>query len=72
MDTNIETIVFVLLLVDALGANILAFSRGRGWWQRNAATIARYLPMSRGWTTYYLFLVVLYGIFLVKNGLLVL
>lgn len=69
---NLESIIFYLLLIDALGANLLAWSGGREWWQRNFNVIARYFPLSRGWTVYYLVLVLIMGIFLYRLDVLVL
>jgi len=72
MEWNLESIVFYLLLVDALGANLLAWSSGRLWWQRHMNVIARYLPLTRGWTVYYLILVLIMGIMLHRLDALVL
>ena len=68
----IESIIFYLLLIDALGANLLAWGGGQKWWQKQLSPIARFVPLARGWTTYYLVLVVVMGIMLYKNGILVL
>jgi len=66
MEINIESIIFYILLIDALGANWLAWSGKQTWWQRQMAPIAKYFPLSRGWTTYYLILVLLLGIMLYR------
>lgn len=71
MEWNIESIIFYLLLIDAIGANLLAWSGGQLWWQRNLNVVARYFPLSRGWTSYYLVLVLLIGWILARHDLLV-
>lgn len=68
---NIESILFYLFLFDAIGANLLAWGGGEKWWQRNLAPVARFMPLARGWTTYYLVLVVVMGIMLYTNNILV-
>ncbi len=54
-------IVWYLLLLDALGANIVSWGGFRKWYQGNFSVIARLLPMTKGWTTYYLVLVLFIG-----------
>lgn len=68
----IESVIFYILLIDALGANLFAWSGGQKWWQRNFFLIARHFPLSRGWTTYYLIVVILMGIMLHRLDALVL
>ena len=64
MEINIESLIFYVLLIDAIGANLLAWGGGQTWWQRHLNVIARYFPLSRGWTTYYFVLVLIMGIML--------
>ncbi len=66
-----ESIIFYLLLIDALGANLFAFSGGKKWYQRNCTILARYFPLSKGWTLYYLTLVLFIGYILLRHNLLV-
>lgn len=66
METNIETIIFIILLIDALMANLLAWGGAKTWWNRNFRIISRYFPLTRGWTTYYLVLVLIMGIMLIR------
>ena len=68
----LESIVFYTLLLDAIGANLLAWSGGQQWWQKHMNIVARHLPITRGWTTYYLILVLLFGLLLGRNDLLIL
>lgn len=72
MDINLESFIFYLLLIDAIGANLLAWSSGERWWHQHLRLISRYFPMVRGWTTYYLALVLLLGIMLYRLEALVL
>ena len=72
MELNLESIIFYLLLLDALGANLLAWSGGQRWWQRHLSVVAKFFPLSRGWTTYYLLLVLLIGWLLFRLGALIL
>jgi hypothetical protein len=67
----LESIIFYLLLIDALGANLLAWSGGRVWWQQHMGFFARYLPLTQGWALYYLFLVLLFGALLMRHGLII-
>lgn len=71
MEINLESIIFYILLIDAIGANILAWSGGQRWWQKHMNIIARHLPITRGWTSYYLVLVAVLGYVLLRNDLLV-
>lgn len=71
MEFNLESIIFYLLLIDAIGANILAWSTSTQWWHQHMPVISRYFPMVRGWTTYYLILIVLMGIMLYRLDALV-
>ena len=68
----IESIIFYLLLIDAIGANLLAWGGGQSWWQKNLAPIAGFMPLARGWTTEYLVLILIRGIMLHTINILVL
>lgn len=61
-------IIWYLLLLDAVIANTLAFSKKQHWWQIHLGTIAQHFPLARGWTLYYLFLVILMGILLQQTS----
>lgn len=67
MDISLEVIVFFVLLFDAIGANVIAWSN-REWYRTHFAIISRYFPATKGWTTYYLILVLWMGYLLVKFG----
>ncbi|MAF13774.1 MAG: hypothetical protein CMI53_02680 [Parcubacteria group bacterium] len=65
---SIEVIIFYLLLIDSIGANLMSWGGGRKWYQKNFRIISRYFPATKGWTTYYLVLVIFIGIILYKNN----
>ena len=61
MDISLLEIVFYLLLIDSIGANILSWGGAQNWWNKHLPFISRHLPITRGWTTYYLLLVLFIG-----------
>lgn len=72
VQVNLESIIFYILLVDSLGAAVIAWSGGRAWWQSQVPGFAEYFPLVKGWTTYYLVLIILMGIMLYRLDALVL
>lgn len=71
MEINLESFLFYILLIDALAANYFAWYNGENWWNKHLQLISRYFPLARGWTTYYLVLVIIMGIMLVRLNALV-
>lgn len=61
MDLSFQAIIFYVLLIDSIGANLMSFGGGRQWYQRNFRLISRYFPATKGWTVYYLILVLWMG-----------
>ncbi len=61
METTIWIVVFYLLLIDSVGANIVSWFGFRKWYQGNFRIMSKYFPVTRGWTTYYLILVIIIG-----------
>ena len=61
---DIEVIVFFLLLVDSISGNLIAWTSEGKWYRKNFRIISRYFPATRGWTTYYLILVLWMGLML--------
>jgi hypothetical protein len=57
-------VVFWLLLIDSVGANISAWF-GLDKWYQKFTVLVRLFPMTRGWTTFY-FVLVLYIGFILK------
>ena len=68
MDYTLEVIIFLVLLIDSIGANLMAWTDGRTWYQKHFRLMSRYFPITKGWTTYYLFLVLLMGLMLYRVG----
>lgn len=64
---DIEVIIFYLLLIDAIAANVVAFF-GRRWYMEHARIFSRWFPLGKGWTLYYLALVLWVGSFLYRSG----
>ena len=61
MDFSILAIVFYVLLVDSLGANIAAWAHAEKWWNKHFPCVAKYFPLTKGWAGYYLILVLFIG-----------
>ncbi|HEV8666370.1 MAG TPA: hypothetical protein VN665_00795 [Candidatus Paceibacterota bacterium] len=57
---TIEAIIFYLLLLDSVTANFVAYF-GRRWYVQHFRLISRLFPLAKGWTTYYLVLVLWIG-----------
>jgi len=60
MNISIEIVAFFILLVDAIGANIVAWS-GKNWYKEHFRLLSRYFPATKGWTALYLALVLYIG-----------
>ncbi|MEX1013791.1 MAG: hypothetical protein WDZ80_01355 [Candidatus Paceibacterota bacterium] len=59
---SLTLLIFYLFLIDALLANLFAFTKnGKSWYQKNFSFISRHLPLAKGWTLYYLFVVLIFG-----------
>jgi len=59
--TIIWVIVFYLLLIDSIGANIVSWFGLEKWWKGNFRLFSRYFPVAKGWTILYLALVLFIG-----------
>jgi len=60
MNISLEVIVFWMLLIDAIGANIVAWP-GNSWYKENFRLISRFFPPARGWAIAYLIIVLWIG-----------
>ena len=67
MKLSPEIIIFYIILIDSLSANIVAWF-GADWYVKHFRIISRYFPVTKGWTTYYLILVLWIGIILYRYG----
>ena len=70
MTNIIFIVVFYFLLLDSIVANIIAWTDWDRWYYRTFHLISRYFPITRGWTTYYLILVLWLGVVMFSTGLL--
>ncbi len=69
MQFSIEAIIFYLLLIDSIGANIVTWF-GSTWYQKHFTVFARYFPATKGWAVLYLALVLWAGSLLYRIGVL--
>ncbi|MDH5442617.1 MAG: hypothetical protein OEX08_03410 [Candidatus Nomurabacteria bacterium] len=60
-------IIFIILLVDSIGANLTSWL-GAKWYTKHFRIMSRYFPASKGWSAWYLFLVLLIGWILMQVG----
>jgi hypothetical protein len=63
---SIEIIVFYLVLLDAVVANLIAWVGGE-WYLKHFRLVSRFFPMTKGWTAYYLILVLWVGSLVFRN-----
>lgn len=68
MEYSLEVIVFYVLLLDALGANVMAWGTDGKWYKKNFSFLSRQFPDTKGWSTYYLILVLWMGYMLWRSG----
>ena len=66
---TVQEVVFYLLLIDAIGANLVMFFDQR-WYTKHFRWFSRVFPPARGWAAYYLLLVLWIGWLLFDAGLL--
>lgn len=57
MDYSIEQIIAALLVLDSVIANIVAWTN-RDWYRQNFKLMARYFPLTKGWSLAYLVLAI--------------
>lgn len=60
MEISVLKIIFWILLVDSIGANIVSWT-GNKWYRENFKLISRWFPPAKGWTILYLVLVLYIG-----------
>ena len=66
---TVQEVVFYLLLIDAVGANLVMFFDQR-WYTKHFRLFSRVFPPARGWAMYYLALVLWIGWLLYDAGML--
>ncbi len=57
---NIEAIIWYILLIDSLGANILAWCCAK-WYRKNYKGFYKHFPATKGWALWYLILIIYIG-----------
>jgi hypothetical protein len=60
MNLTFIEIIFWLLLVDSVLANVVAWGF-EAWYIKNCRLFSRWFPIGRGWTAYYFILVLWIG-----------
>ncbi|MCH9811459.1 hypothetical protein K0U07_01700 [bacterium] len=56
----VEKIIFILLLIDAIGCNLIVWF-GDNWYHKHLRWFSRFFPPAKGWSVYYLILVLWAG-----------
>ena len=65
---TIESIIFYLILIDAIATNIVAWFFGK-WYKKSAKGWAKHFPVTKAWATWYLVLVLWIGYALFRLGI---
>lgn len=68
MKITIELVVFVVLLVDAIGANLFVWLGGDKWYKKHFRVFSRKFPANKFLAIWYLVLVLFIGYLLVQLG----
>jgi len=69
MAFNLEAFIWYILLVDSIGANILALCCAK-WYKKNYKGFYKHFPPTKGWCAWYLILVIWIGFLLYRLGVL--
>ena len=62
---NLEAIIYYLILLDSIGANIMIWCCSK-WYKKNYKGLIKHFPASKGWATTYLILVLWIGWLLLR------
>lgn len=65
---SIEEILFYLLVIDSVGANAVAWFDGK-WYTKHFKIFSRWFPVAKGWTAWYLVLVLWLGYAFYRLGI---
>jgi len=65
---NLEAIIYYLVLLDSIGANILAWCCAK-WYKKNYKGFYKHFPATKGWALFYLVLVLWVGCALNRLGI---
>ena len=69
MTFNIEAAIWHLILLDTIGANLVAWFFA-SWYRENFKTLHKYFPLTKAWSFVYLVLVLWVGWVLYRLGIL--
>lgn len=69
MTFNIEAAIWYLILLDTIGANLVAWFF-TSWYRENFKTLYKYFPLTKAWSFVYLVLVLWVGWVLYRLGIL--
>ena len=68
MELSFEAILYYLVLVDAISAVVASWTSYGVRMNKRFSIFGHYFPVTKGWTTYYLVLVVWLGFAFVRLG----
>jgi len=68
MQFTFLNVIFILLFIDAIGANLFVWFGGVKWWHKQFRTMSRNFPVNKFLAGYYLLLVIFIGYLLVELG----
>lgn len=69
MDVSFEAIIFYLLFIDSVGANLVSWF-GAKWYIKHFRTLSRFFPPAKGWTELYFVLMLWVGFLLHRMDML--
>ena len=69
MVLSIEAIIWYLVLIDSVGANIMTWCCAK-WYKKNYKGFYKHFPATKGWALMYLLLVLWIGFALYRLGVL--
>lgn len=68
MELSLEAILYYLVLVDAISAVVASWTRYGTEMNKRFSIFGHYFPVTKGWTTYYLVLVLWLGFTFARFG----
>ena len=68
MITSIEVILFYILLVDSVAANLIVWLVGDRFYVKHFRSFSRLFPLTKGWSGAYLILILWIGSLLSRSG----
>jgi hypothetical protein len=71
MDITFEMVIYYLVLIDAISAVIAAWTGYGAKMNARYSIFAHHFPITKGWTTYYLVLIIWLGCALARLGIII-